>query len=100
MLAVKAITFLLILPLGGNEFFLSIFTPQPAITPKLSNGNNFFSTVTSKIDKYPNVDCVLIGGDFNCVLNNSEDRSKTISYSDKSVKSLGDMVRKHDLEDI
>ena len=66
---------------------------------KTQQRKQVFSTIAWEIDKYPDVDCVITGGDFNWVTNNSEDRSRRISYSDQSIKSLGDMVRKHDLAD-
>ena len=84
---------------GKSVLLINIYAPTGNYA-KTQQRKQLFSTITSEIDKYPDVDCVIIGGDFNCVTNKFEDLSKTISYSDKSTKRLGDLVWKHDLEDI
>ena len=60
-----------------------------------------FLEIFRKLEEYPDeVQHVICGGDFNCVLDNHFDRSREINYVDRTSKLLSDNVRRFELEDI
>ena len=61
------------LSFGGKRVLLANIYAPTGNYAKTQQRKQLFSTVTSEIDKYSDVDCVIIGGDFNCVINTCED---------------------------
>ena len=60
-----------------------------------------FIELFRKIAAYPDdIEHVICGGDFNCVLNNYLDRSQPTNFVDRSSKLLADNIHKFELEDI
>ena len=67
---------------------------------KFKNRKQVFQEISDKINDFPEVECVVLGGDFNCVLDTELDRSSFVSYKEAAAKHLNDLLERHNLEDI
>ena len=61
----------------------------------------FFNNLKTVISAFkPNDSQLILGGDFNCVLDDDLDRSRSFSKYDPSVKNLRTLINKFYLEDV
>ena len=78
---------------------VNIYAPTSG-SQKAKNRKRVFREISKKITDFSNVECVVLGGDFNCVLNDDLDRSSPVTYKERTAKSLNEMLETHNLEDI
>ena len=65
----------------------------------IAKRKEFFNDVSNVLDNYPQDVPIILGGDFNCVLDPS-DRSSPVTYVEKTAYNLKAVLSSYALEDI
>ena len=85
---------------GNSTFALcNVYAPSGGVN-KTARKDFFQNLKTILIDLNVNIDYYIIGGDFNCVLNDALDRSTAITYRDPSKQALKHLLSELSCEDI
>ncbi len=88
------------LSIDDNRFILvNIYAPTGG-KDGIAGRKQFLQNLQKDLDKYPRIFPFIVGGDFNCVLNNDLDRSCNVAYVDQTVLYLKSFLTHFNLEDI
>ena len=87
------------LSIDDNRLILSnVYAPTGGLDC-IANRKEFFNELNKVLDNFPHDFPIILGGDFNCVLDPS-DRSNPVNYVEKTANNLKAVLSSHALEDI